>query len=218
MLSGDAAKEAYVPPGSYDEFYAFLSGGFSGQVTVYGLPSGRLLKEIPVFSRFPENGYGFSEETKAMFNTSFGVVPWDDCHHVELSQTNGDFDGRWLFINGNNTPRIARIDLSTFETVEILEIPGVAGLHCAPFITENSEYLVSGTRFSVPIPERDVPIDSYKENFKGLVNYVAVDKKSGEMSLAFQIEMPGFNYDLAKWKRKVSRLVIPDHLQFRAGA
>lgn len=198
MLTGEAAQAAYVPPGSYDEFYAFLSGGFSGQVTVYGLPSGRLLKEIPVFSRYPENGYGFNEETKAMFNTSFGEVPWDDSHHVELSQTNGEFDGKWLFINGNNTPRIARVDLTTFETVEIIEIPSVAGLHCAPFITENSEYLVSGTRFSIPIPEKDVPIDSYKENFKGLINYVGLNKESGEMSLAFQIEMPGFNYDLAR--------------------
>ena len=148
IVQGDAAAQAYVPPGEYDEFYAFMSGGFSGHVTAYGLPSGRLLREIPVFSKYPENGYGYSEETKAMFNTSYGEVPWDDTHHVELSQTNGEFDGRWLFINGNNTPRIARIDLKTFETVEILEIPDVAGLHCAPFITENSEYLVSGTRFS----------------------------------------------------------------------
>ncbi len=35
-------------------------------------------------------------------------------------------DGRWLFVNGNNTPRIARIDLKTFETVEIMEIPNSA--------------------------------------------------------------------------------------------
>jgi nitrous-oxide reductase len=198
VVDGDAAQMAYVAPGEYDEFYAFLSGGFSGQVTAYGLPSGRLLKEIPVFSLYPENGYGFSEETKAMFNTSYGFVPWDDSHHIELSQTNGEFDGRWLFVNGNNTPRIARIDLKTFETVEILEIPDVAGLHCAPFITENSEYLVSGTRFSVPIPQADVPISTYKENFKGLINYVSLDQETGEMELDFQIEMPGFNYDLAR--------------------
>lgn len=198
IVQGDAAAQAYVPPGEYDEFYAFMSGGFSGHVTAYGLPSGRLLREIPVFSKYPENGYGYSEETKAMFNTSYGEVPWDDTHHVELSQTNGEFDGRWLFINGNNTPRIARIDLKTFETVEILEIPDVAGLHCAPFITENSEYLVSGTRFSVPIPQKDVPISTYKENFKGLINYVSVDQESGEMDLSFQIQMPGFNYDLAR--------------------
>lgn len=198
VLTGDAAEAVYVAPGEYDEFYVFMSGGFSGQVTAYGLPSGRLLREIPVFSQYPENGYGYSEETKPMFNTSFGFVPWDDSHHIELSQTDGVFDGRWLFVNGNNTPRIARIDLTTFETVEILEIPDVAGLHCAPFVTQNSEYLVSGTRFSVPIPQKDVPISSYKENFKGLINYVSVDPEHGNMNLAFQIEMPGFNYDLAR--------------------
>lgn len=198
VVTGDAASQVYVAPGEYDEFYCFMSGGFSGHVTVYGLPSGRLFKEIPVFAVYPENGYGYSEETKAMFNTSYGFVPWDDSHHVELSQTDGEFDGRWLFINGNNTPRIARIDLTTFETVEILEIPDVAGLHCSPFITENSEYLVSGTRFSTPIPQRDVPIDTYKENFIGLINYVKLNNETGEMSLDFQIEMPGFNYDLAR--------------------
>jgi nitrous-oxide reductase len=198
VVEGNAAEQVYVPPGEYDEFYAFMSGGYSGQITAYGLPSGRLLKEIPVFSQYPENGYGYSEETKPMFNTSFGFVPWDDSHHIELSQTDGEFDGRWLFVNGNNTPRIARVDLETFETVEILEIPDVAGLHCAPFITENSEYLVSGTRFSVPIPQNDVSINSYKENFQGLINYVSVDQESGEMELAFQIKMPGFNYDLAR--------------------
>lgn len=198
VVHGDAAQQVYVPPGEYDEFYAFLSGGYSGQITVYGIPSGRLLKEIPVFSQYPENGYGYSEESKPMFNTSYGFVPWDDSHHIELSQQDGVFDGRWLFVNGNNTPRIARVDLTTFETVEILEIPDVAGLHCAPFITENSEYLVSGTRFSVPIPQADVPIDTYKENFKGLINYVSVDQEHGNMELAFQIEMPGFNYDLAR--------------------
>lgn len=197
LVSGDAAAAVYVTPGEYDEIYAFMSGGFSGQVTVYGLPSGRLFKEIPVFSKNAENGYGYSEETKAMFNTSFGEIPWDDTHHVELSQTGGEFDGKWLFINGNNTPRIARVDLTTFETVEILEMPNVAGLHCAPFITENSEYLVSGTRFSIPAPNRDVPIESYKENFKGLINYVSLSE-NGEMELAFQIEMPGFDYDLAR--------------------
>jgi len=198
VVQGDAASQVYVAPGEYDEFYCFMSGGYSGQVTVYGLPSGRLFKEIPVFSQYPENGYGYSEETKPMFNTSYGMVPWDDSHHIELSQQDGEFDGRWLFVNGNNTPRIARIDLTTFETVEILEIPDVAGLHCAPFITENSEYLVSGTRFSVPIPQKDVSIDSYKENFVGLINYVKLDQETGEMSLDFQIEMPGYNYDLAR--------------------
>ena len=62
-VSGDAAQKVYVAPGKYDEFYNFVSGGFNGQVNVYGLPSGRLLKVLPVFSVNPENGYGYSEET-----------------------------------------------------------------------------------------------------------------------------------------------------------
>ncbi len=65
-VSADAASKTYVAPGKYDEFYNFVSGGFSGQMTVYGLPSGRLLKIVPVFSVYPENGYGYSEETKPM--------------------------------------------------------------------------------------------------------------------------------------------------------
>ena len=50
-LPSSAAEKVYVPPGEHDEFYAFLSGGFSGQLSVYGLPSGRLFKIIPVFNR-----------------------------------------------------------------------------------------------------------------------------------------------------------------------
>jgi len=198
-VSADAAQKAYVPPGKYDEFYDFVSGGFSGQLSVYGLPSGRLLRVIPVFSADPQDAYGYSEETKAMLNTSHGPIPWDDLHHVELSQTNGEIDGRWIFANGNNTPRIARVDLSTYTTSEIIELPNSAGNHSSPFTTENSEYVVAGTRFSVP-PDNadgDVAIDTYKKNFKGTISFVSVDKTSGNMKIAFQLLIPGINLDLS---------------------
>ena len=195
---GDASK-AYVAPGKYDEFYNFVSGGFSGQMPVYGIPSGRLLRVIPVFSVDPEKGWGYSEETKPMLNTSHGFVPWDDLHHIALSVTNSEHDGRWVFGNANNTPRIARIDLKTFRTAEIIEIPNSAGNHSSPFITENSEYVVAGTRFSVPIGDKqDVPIDTYKDNFKGTVSFIGVDKTTGDMNIAFQILTPGVNFDLAR--------------------
>ncbi|MCK6555322.1 Sec-dependent nitrous-oxide reductase [Candidatus Binatia bacterium] len=195
-LASNAAQRVFVPPGSYDEFYGFMSGGFSGQLAVYGLPSGRLFRVIPVFSVNPENGYGYSEETKPMLMTSYGMVPWDDAHHPQLSRTNGVADGRWIFINGNNTPRIGRIDLSAFETAEVIEIPNAAGQHGSPFATENTEYLVAATRFSRPMPNKDVPIASYKDNFKGTLTFVKVDPKSGEMKIGFQILMPGYDYDL----------------------
>ncbi|TDG37421.1 Sec-dependent nitrous-oxide reductase [Pedobacter changchengzhani] len=195
----DAASKVYVAPGKYDELYNFVSGGFSGQVSVYGIPSGRLLRVIPVFSVDPEKGWGYSEETKPMLNTSSGQIPWGDQHHLDLSQTNGEIDGRWLFANENNTPRIARIDLKTFRTSEIIEIPNSAGNHSSPFITENTEYVVAGTRFSVPMDYEngDVPIDSYKKNFKGTLSFVSVAPKDGEMKLAFQLLLPGMDFDLS---------------------
>ena len=196
LAAGDAASKVYIAPGQYDEFYSFLSGGFSGQVAVYGVPSGRLLKVIPVFSQNPENGWGYTDESKPMLETTFGQVPWDDSHHPELSQTDGIPDGRWLFINANNTPRIARIDLTRFETDEIIQIPNAAGGHASPFTTPNTKYVVSATRFSVPIgTKRDVPIDTYKENFKGTLSFITADEP-GKMDVAFQILMPGYNYDL----------------------
>ena len=198
VAMGDAASKVYVAPGKYDEFYNFVSGGFNGQIGVYGIPSGRLFKILPVFSVFPENGYGYSEETKPMLNTSAGFIPWDDLHHIALSTTKGEHDGRWAFANANNTPRVARVSLKSFRTEEILEIPNSGGNHSSPFITENTEYLVAGTRFSVPMGGKDVPISSYKENFKGSISFIKVDPQSGHMNIAFQLRTPGFNYDLSR--------------------
>ncbi len=193
--TSDAAQRVYVAPGTYDKYYAFLSGGFNGGVSVYGLPSGRLLKQIAVFSQFPEKGWGYSEETKPMLNTTFGFIPWDDAHHPELSMTNGVPNGKWLFINANNTPRIARLDLTRFETEEILQIPNSSGNHSSPFSTPDGKYVVAGTRFSVPIPEQDEPIADYQKNFKGTISFIRADQP-GKMDVAFQIMMPGYDYDL----------------------
>ncbi len=195
--NSDAPLKAYVAPGQHDEFYAFMSGGFNGQIGVYGLPSGRLLKIVPVFSQFAENGWGYSEETKPMLETTFGNIPWDDLHHTALSQTNGEDDGRWLFVNANNTPRVARVDLRNFEASEILQIPNSAGNHGSPFITSNTEYIVASTRFSIPIPQADIPISDFKKSFKGTISFIKAND-DGKMDVAFQFLVPGFNYDLAR--------------------
>ena len=196
-LTSSAAEKVYVAPGEHDEFYAFISGGFNGQLSVYGLPSGRLFRVIPVFSQDAEKAYGYNEETKPLLMTSHGFVPWDDLHHPDISQTNGELDGRWVFVNGNNTPRIARVDLSTFETVEVIEIPNSAGNHSSSYVTENTEYVVAGTRFAVPVPQQDMSIKEYKGNFKGTISFIKVDPEDGRMDIKFQLLMPGFDYDKA---------------------
>jgi nitrous-oxide reductase len=198
------AEKAFVEPGEHDEYYGFLSGGYSGQLSVYGIPSGRHLYTIPVFSEEPTNGYGYSEETKALLNTSYGKIPWGDLHHPELSQTDGKPDGRWIFVNENNTPRIARVDLETFRTDEIIELPNTGGNHASPFVTENTEYVFGHSRFAVPVGDNlDVPINTYSENFKGALSFIKVEE-DGSMDIDFQILVPGYDYDLSRAGKKAS--------------
>ena len=56
---------------------------------------------------------------------------------------------------------------------------------------------MAGTRFSVPIPQADVPISEYKDKFSGTLTFIKVDSATGRMAIAFQILMPGFDYDLS---------------------
>jgi len=192
--AGSAAEKVYVKPGEHDAYYAFLSGGHSGQVYVYGIPSCRHITTIPVFTPEPAVGYGVDEDTKALL----GGRTWGDAHHPGMSETNGDYDGRWLFINDMPNARIARIDLKDFKTKEIFgPIPNLSAAHACPFPTPNTEYVFAASRFSVPIPNREVKIENYAQDFKGVVAGVKVDPKSGHMTLGFEILMPPFDWDLA---------------------
>ncbi len=188
-----AAEKTYVAPGDLDEYYFFASGGHSGNVYVYGVPSMRHLSTIPVFTPYPATGYGFDDESKAML----GGLTWGDAHHPALSETNGDYDGRWLFINEMNG-RGPRIDLRDFKTKQIYgPIPNVSGNHGSSFITPNSEYVMYASRFSVPIPKGTyAPIDKYASDYKGVIGALAVDPKTGNMDMGFQIMMPPFDYDI----------------------
>jgi nitrous-oxide reductase len=190
----EAAIASYVAPGDTDPYYLFYSGGHSGNVFVAGVPSMRHISTIPVFTPYPGTGYGFDKETKEML----GGYTWGDAHHPSISETKGDYDGRWLFISDNANNRMARIDLRDFKTKQILgPIPNVSGNHCSSFVTPNTEYVLAGSRFSVPLPKGTyAPIEEYATNYKGVVAGIAVDPQTGEMSLGWEILMPPFNYDL----------------------
>jgi nitrous-oxide reductase len=197
-----AAQKVYIAPGDLDEYYMFASGGHSGSVYVYGLPSMRHLVTIPVFTPYPATGYGFDDETKAMLG---GKLTWGDVHHPSLSETNGEYDGRWLFINEMNG-RIARIDLRDFKTRQIIgALPNVSGNHASSFITPNSEYTFMASRFSIPIPKGTVaPVEKYATDYKGVIAAIKIDPKTGEMTAAYEILMPPFDYDLGDAGKKIS--------------
>lgn len=192
--SGSAAQKVYVKPGEHDAYYAFLSGGHHGNVYVYGIPSCRHITTIPVFTPEPAVGYGNDEETKAML----GGFTWGDAHHPGLSETDGDYDGRWLFINDMPNARIARIDLSDFKTRQIFgPIPNISAAHACPYPTPNTEYVFAASRFSVPVPDRQARVEDYATAFRGVIAGIKVDPKSGTMSMGFEILMPPFDWDLA---------------------
>lgn len=149
VLGGDEVVVVYVVFGEYDDFYVFFLGGFSGQVSVYGLFFGCLFKVILVFLQDVEKGYGYNEEIKFMFNIFYGFVFWDDVYYFELLQINGEMDGCWFFINGNNILRVVWMDLIIFEIVEIIEIFNFGGNYFLLFIIENIEYVVVGMCFGV---------------------------------------------------------------------
>jgi len=192
--NGSLAERSFVEPGGKDDYYLFYSGGHSGQVFVAGMPSMRHIFTIPVFSPQPGVGYGYDDETREML----GEFTWGDVHHPGLSKTDGLYDGRWLFVNDNANNRVARIDLRDFKTKQILgPIPNSSGNHGSSFVTENTEYLLVATRFSVPLPMgRVAPVEDYADEFNGIVSGLKVDSESGEMSVGWQILTPPFNWDL----------------------
>jgi nitrous-oxide reductase len=171
----------------------FSSGGHSGQVYVFGLPSMRHLVTIPVFTPYPGTGYGFDDDTKKML----GGLTWGDAHHPALSETKGDYDGRWLFINEMNG-RVARIDLRDFKTKEIFgPAPNVSGNHGSAFVTPNTEYTMMATRFSIPLPKGTyASIDKYATDYKGVLAAIKIDPQSGAMSMGFEILAPPFDFDI----------------------
>ena len=192
--TAEAAIASYVAPGDLDEYYLFYSGGHSGNVYVAGVPSMRHISTIPVFAPYPATGYGFDKESKEML----GRFTWGDVHHPALSETKGDYDGRWLFVNDNANNRMARIDLRDFKTKQIFgPVPNISGYHGGSFVTPNTEYVLAASRFSIPLPKGTVkPMENYATEFKGIVAGLAIDPTTGNMSNGWQILMPPFDFDL----------------------
>jgi nitrous-oxide reductase len=155
------SSRTFVPVGEWDKYYAFLSGGQSGGIFVYGLPSGRLIRSIPVYE--PRAGYGYASVpgTESYERLAASGPMWGDTHHPILSEKGGDYDGKWLWINDKANSRIAKIDLSTFETKEIARIPNLQATHGIAVVSPDTSYIIANGEFRAEIPSGGVDIDSY---------------------------------------------------------
>ncbi|MDA8229942.1 MAG: Sec-dependent nitrous-oxide reductase [Magnetospirillum sp.] len=205
-----AAAKTYTPSGKRDEFIVFSSGGQSGQVIVYGIPSMRILKYIGVFTPEPWQGYGYDDESKKVLNEGASVdgrdVLFGDTHHPAISETNGDYDGQYLFINDKNTPRIAVIDLKDFETKQIVKNPVIATDHGGAFVSPNTDYIIEASQYPAPLGGKFAPLDQFNEKYRGAITYWHFNREKGriEPKNSFAIEMPPYSQDLSDFGKLAS--------------
>jgi Nitrous oxide reductase len=197
-----AAAKTYTPSGGRDEFIAFSSGGQSGQVIVYGIPSMRILKYIGVFTPEPWQGYGYEEESRkvlAQGNIQGKSITYGDTHHPAISETKGEYNGRYLFINDKANPRIAVIDLHDFETKQIVVNPLYKSAHGGAFVTENTEYVIEAAQYAAPYENKFVPLEEFNEKYRGGITYWKFNNEKGriEQENSFSVEAPPYSQDLS---------------------
>ncbi|TAL00857.1 MAG: cytochrome C, partial [Porticoccaceae bacterium] len=198
-----AAAKTYVPTGKRDEFVAFSSGGQSGQVIVYSIPSMRILKYIGVFTPEPWQGYGFDESSKNVLKQGRidgKDITWGDTHHPAISETNGEYDGQFLFINDKANPRLAVIDLRDFETKQIVVNPIFKSEHGGAFVTTNTEYVIEAAQYPSPLENKKFyPLEEMNEKYRGGVTYWKFDRKEGRIQPkdSFTFELPPYWQDLS---------------------
>lgn len=197
-----AALKTYTPTGVHDEFYIFASGGHSGQVIVIGVPSMRILKYIAVFTPEPWQGYGYGDQTTALLRSGDRdgrELNWADTHHPALSETDGTYDGQYLFINDKANARVAVISLEDFTTKQIVFSELLRSDHGAAFVTPNTEYVIESGQYPVPLGGEFVPIEQYQEKYRSAVLFWKFDREKGRIDTAksFAIELPPYMQDLA---------------------
>jgi nitrous-oxide reductase len=197
-----AALKTYLPSGKHDDFVIFASGGHSGQVLAIGVPSMRLLKSIAVFTPEPWQGYGYggvSNSVLAGGKQDGRSLTWGDVHHPNLSETNGDYDGKFLFVNDKANARVAVIDLADFTTKQIVANPLVASDHGGAFVTPNTEYVVETSQYAAPLGRSYTPLSEFKDKYRGLAMFWKFDRTKGRIvpEESFGVELPPYFQDLA---------------------
>jgi nitrous-oxide reductase len=204
-----AALKTYTPTGHVDEYYTFASGGHGGNLIVIGVPSMRILKYVGVFTPEPWQGFGYGDESGevlAQGNRGGVELTWADMHHPALSETDGDYDGKWIFLNDKCNPRVAVVDLSDFMTKQIVSSELIASEHGATFVTPNTDYIVETSQYPAPLGGGYAPIEQWNEKYRGAMIFWHFDKAKGRIvpEESWAMELPPYVQDLADAGKKVS--------------
>lgn len=197
-----AALKTYTPSGRMDDYYIFASGGHGGNVIVIGVPSMRILKYIGVFTPEPWQGYGYGDETMELLKEGSRdgkMITWGDMHHPALSETKGDYDGEYLFVNDKANPRVAVINLKDFTTTQIVTSQLIASEHGSTFVTPDTDYVIETAQYPAPLGGAYADIKEYNDKYKGAVIFWKFDRQKGKIDKAasWAIELPPYMQDLA---------------------
>jgi len=196
-----AAAKTYLPSGQKDEYVMFASSGHAGQIFAIGLPSMRLLRSIAVYTPEPWQGWGYGVGNDVMAEGfPFGKEnTWGDTHHPAISETKGDYDGQFVFINDKIGGRVAVVDLRDWETKQIVKNPLTMSNHGGTFVTPNTDYIIEGGHFAMPWGAEHALISDYKEKYKGSVTLWKFDRNRGRIDKerSFAIELPPYMQDLS---------------------
>jgi len=196
-----ASASTHLKPGELDTYYGLWSGGHTGDMRVLGMPSGREIHRIPCFVPDALVGWGITNESKAVMGTKAdGSLKYTvaDTHHTHASYKDGNYDGRYAWINDKINSRIARIRLDYFVCDKITDLPNVQGFHgifpdkadpVDPAINYTTRVFCGG-EFGIPLPNNGT--DSGKpEKYRSL--FTCVDAES--MEVRWQVLLDG-NCDL----------------------
>ncbi len=199
-----AAAKTYTPDNIADEYVALNSGGQAGNMPIYTVPSMRMIKYVPVCTRQPNIGYGYSKETMDLMKKGFidgQEILWGDTHHPGFSETNGVYDGKWATVNDKANPRIYIVDLRDWELKDVIPHPIFRCDHGGNFFTPNSEYIMEATQYPAPYDHKYYPLSqtNFEKYFRGGLTYWKFDNETGKVDQenSFTFEFPPYTQDLS---------------------
>jgi nitrous-oxide reductase len=214
-----AAVKTFMPRGGRDEYFGFVGTGNSGTMIVYGLPSMRIYKYVGVFSPEPWQGYGYDDESMLMLKKGSldnRIYTYGDMRYPALSETNGEYNGKYLFYSDGANSRIALLGLDDFETKQVLTNPLFVNCFPGVAVTENTEYIIQSSQYPAPWNNKIASMDNFDSDFKSGVTFWKFEDPKGATKSghhigrmlkekSFTLELPPFTLDYFDAGRKGSK-------------
>jgi len=205
-----SATKTFMPRGGRDEYFGFIGTGNSGTMAVYGIPSMRIYKYVGVFSPEPWQGYGFDDESTLMLKKGSldnRLYKYGDMRYPALAETNGKYNGMYLFYSDGANSRIALLGLDDFETKQVLMHPLFINAYPGVAVTENTEYVIQTSQYPTPWDGMAADVDTdFDSKFKSGVTFwkfIDTEDKSGTghhigrmiKEESFTLELPPYTLD-----------------------